>query len=365
MARAQRQLPVLTALLAAAAVVGLSACSSSSKVAAQSPAGSSPGPTTAVDRSAAVNEAPGIAAVAGYHVAVFAKAMGSYSNPDSVVVDAGNVFVGFQNVTAKDGSDKKTSTIVQYDLTGKVIKTFDVPGHQDGMRVDPVSHLLWSMSNEDGNPELTTIDLSSGAKKQYTFGPTAHGGGYDDIVFMGGKAYLSASNPTVKNGTNPAPAVVTATLGAGTVQTTPVLMGNAKAKDFNSGADVAVAAIDPDSMFINPSGDLTVDNQAGTALVSIHNPGPGQTVKQLTVGTQIDDTVYPQDAGGRVLVADTKGGAVYAISGTLDPKTPLVATPDDSGVNGFVGKLDTTSGNITPLIVGFVAPHGMAYAPAA
>jgi len=32
-------------------------------------------------------------------------------------------------------------------------------------------------------------------------------------------------------------------------------------------------------------------------------------------------------------------------------------------VNGFVGKLSTGTGNITPIIVGFTSPHGMAYLP--
>jgi len=68
----------------------------------------------------------------------------------------------------------------------------------------------------------------------------------------------------------------------------------------------------------------------------------------------------PAAASGRLLVSDPK---TNAISGALDPKTPLVATPDDSRVNGFVGKLNTGTGNITPIIVGFTSPHGMAYLP--
>lgn len=349
-----KRLTVTSVLVMAVGVAGVSGCSSSSK-----PVSST---TTA---SAGTGSAPGIAATPGYQVAVFAKATGPYSNPDSVEVDGSNIYVGYQNVTAKDGSDNKTSTIVQYDQAGHVVKTFDVPGHNDGLRVDPTSHLVWAMSNEDGHPQLTTIDPASGSTKTYGFAPTAHNGGYDDIAFMDGKTYLSASNPTTTNKTNPAPAVVSATLGTDTVNVTPVLMGDAKAKDAATGGDTTVAAVDPDSMFINPAGDLTLDNQSGTALISIHNPGPQQTVTQLTVGTQVDDTVYPKATSGRILVADTKGGTVYAITGNLDPKSPMVATPDDSAVNGFVGKLDPSTGNITPVIVGFVAPHGMAYLPGA
>jgi hypothetical protein len=353
--------PIPTALFALAAVVSLSSCGAGTSSSGASSAAASPASSPAALTSSG---AAAVAALPQYQVSVFAKAASGYSNPDSLALDGKHVFVAYQNHTAKDGTDTKTSTVVQYDVTGKVVKTFDVSGHNDGLKVDPQTHLVWAMSNEDASPKLTTIDPSSGATKVYTFGKTAHGGGFDDIVFMGGKTYLSASNPTLKGNVNPAPAVVAATLGAGTVTTKPVLMGNAKAKDAITGSAVTVNAVDPDSMFVNPSGDLTVDNQAGTALISIHNPGPGQTVTQLTVGTQVDDTVYPTASSGRLLVADTKAGVIYAITGGLDPKTPLTATPNDSGVNGFVGKIDTKTGFITPVVIGLISPHGMVYVPA-
>ena len=87
------------------------------------------------------------------------------------------------------------------------------------------------------------------------------------------------------------------------------------------GSDVSISAVDPDSMFINPSGDLTLDNQSGTALISIHNPGPPQTVTSVTVGTQVDDTVYPGANTGRVLVADTKADAISPSAAPWTPKT--------------------------------------------
>ena len=63
-------------------------------------------------------------------------------------------------------------------------------------------------------------------------------------------------------------------------------------------------------------------------------------------------------------MADTAAGIVYTISGALDPKTPLVATPSDSSVNGLVGRLDTSTGFITPIVIGLQSPHGMAFLPA-
>ncbi|HEV7146795.1 MAG TPA: hypothetical protein VGN48_07335, partial [Pedococcus sp.] len=80
-------------------------------------------------------------------------------------------------------------------------------------------------------------------------------------------------------------------------------------------------------------------------------------------GTQVDDTVYPGASTGRLLVSDTKAGVIYAISGALDPATPLTATPSDSGVNGFVGTIDPKTGFITPVVIGLKSPHGMTYVP--
>src|ERR1700687_4651560 len=82
--------------------------------------------------------------------------------------------------------DGKSSTIVEYSLDGKVQRTFSVPGHNDGLGIVGEDD-LWSLQNEDANPNLVVIDLPSGHQKKYTFAPTAHGGGYDDIRVKGGK----------------------------------------------------------------------------------------------------------------------------------------------------------------------------------
>ena len=115
-------------------MVLVSACSSSST------------PTASASPTAAPSVLPpGIAALPGYRVTVFAKGTAAYANPDSIEIAGGNVFVGYQNVTAKDGSDKKTSTVVEYSADGKVKGTWPVIGHMDGLRMDPSSHLLWAL----------------------------------------------------------------------------------------------------------------------------------------------------------------------------------------------------------------------------
>src|SRR5260370_30147677 len=70
-----------------------------------------------------------------YSLSVFAISGNGYSQPDSIVQWRDSILVGFQNHVAKDGSDKKSSTIVQYSLDGNVQRVFSVPGHNDGLRV--------------------------------------------------------------------------------------------------------------------------------------------------------------------------------------------------------------------------------------
>src|ERR1700681_2849210 len=155
--------------------------------------------------------APGPAVQPPYTLSVFASGTAAYTEPDSVVQWHDRIFVGFSNGVAKDGTDHKSSTIVEYSLDGKVQRTFSVPGHNDGLRVVGES-ALWSLQNEDANPNLVVIDLNSGHQKMYLFAPTPHGGGYDDIAVQNGQVFLTASNPNLPGGTNIFPALVRATL---------------------------------------------------------------------------------------------------------------------------------------------------------
>jgi hypothetical protein len=318
-------------------------------------------------------DAHGVKALSGYSVSVFASATKDYFGPDSIIVNGKHVFVDYQNKTAKDCSDAttKSSTVVEYTLDGDVVRAFSVPGHSDGMRMDPVTGDLWTLSCEDGNPQLTVINFSSGTTTPYTFDSLLlkHGGGYDDIAFIGGKVYLTASNPTLDiNGQNLFPAVEEVKLqGSKVVRVRDVLMGNASATDLNTGKTVTLNEIDPDSLYVTPSGDLQVDNQGGTELVFIKNPGSTATpVSRLGIGNQQDDTIFPTAKSGQLLVSDTTAGKVYSIRSDNFVTTKYYsAAPSDSGVAGFVGTIDPTlappTGIVSPLVIGMVSPHGEAF----
>ena len=345
--------------IAAALALILSACSTSSNQAtATTPSAGTGSPSS---------QQPGdfgLAALPGYTISLFARQPSGTTGPDSLVVDNGFVYIDYQNTTAKDCTDKNTSTVVQYDMNGKMLKTYTVPGHSDGMRADPSTHLLWVTSCEDGNPKFVTINPTSGTVTPYTFPqPTPHGGGYDDLCFLNGMTFIAASNPNLNSaGVNVFPAIDKITLSNGKVNLTPVLMGNATATDLIAKSKVQLNLIDPDSMAVDAKGELVLVNQAGSQLVFLQNPGtPQQTVTSVPVGDQLDDTVWAPSSPGRLLVTDGTTGNTYWINAY--PGTVYTQAPDDSGTVGFVGVINMTTGFVTPVVIGFAKATGMLFVP--
>lgn len=302
-----------------------------------------------------------VTALAPYTVSTFATSVeGEYFQPDSITVLEDHVFIGFGNGAAPDGSDGKSSTIVEYDLDGNVITMFKVLGHNDGLRVEPGTKQLWAMQNEDGNPNLVIIDPVSRSQKTYTFGPTPHGGGYDDIAFGKHDVFFSASNPA--NNPNTKPAIVRAEFKGNRVSVSSVLLGTAIATDIPTDSPFALNLQDPDSMVFDPLGDLVLDSQADAELIIVQHPGTAhQSVYHLALTlkgepAQIDDTVFATSSHGFILVSDRDGETVYKISKDIfSPAAAYSATPTS------VAALNLDTGVLTDVVTGMVSPHGMAF----
>jgi hypothetical protein len=313
--------------------------------------------------AAACRMAGGVAALPGYSVTVFARGTSAFSNPDSIVVDGDDVWVGYQNVTATDGSDGKTSTIVEYDRRGHIERTFAIPGHNDGLRIDPATHLVWATSNEDANPALVSIDPATGVVTHFTFGPTAHGGGYDDMAFLDGQMFIVASNPTLNAaGVNVAPAIGKVTFNGTSAIVSPVLFGNASALDTTTNSPVTLNVVDPDSMTIDPAGNLVLVDQAGLELITVMAAGTSaQTVSRIPTATQLDDTVWVTSTRGRLFLVDGVANTIYLVHTTFKVGTVFTETPNDSSVPGMLGTLDLKTGNVIPAIIGFEKPTGLLF----
>ena len=350
----------------------------------------------------------------GYIVSVFAQAPGKsstppacdatspscYTKPDSIVqLGTGSnstVFVAYGDAVQPNGAVSSTNAasgtnqIVQYDLSGNVLKTYTVPGHNDGLMAFD-SHTIWAMSNEDSSPTLVVIDTNAGTTTTYTADAApAHGGGLDDMQMIGGQVFASASNPSLNTTTNVTdkPAIYTLTLNAGssTYHLTPVMMGNATAHVINpSAAGVTVDASgnamlgnplvpngstnnpgglqDPDSMAIDSAGNLVLDSQADSELVFVSNPGAAnQSVKELflTLYTNpwpVDDTRWAPASSQSMLVTDTGAGLIYKITAA----SGFTSGSMYSAGQGTVLQDDATTGNMTPIATGMTSPHGILF----
>jgi len=210
-------------------------------------------------------------ATAPYQLSAFANSPKGSSAPDSIAVLRDHVFIGYGDGHLPDGSDGLNSEIVEYRMDGTIVHTYTVPGHSDGLKVDPSTQLLWALQNEDANANLVIINPETHEQKLYTFSSAAHGGGYDDLVFRGCKVYISASNPA--NNPNTGPAIVSATLSGSTVEVKPVLHGNANAIDIPTDTTMQLNLQDPDSMTLDPQGNIVLDSQGDQELIIVSNPG--------------------------------------------------------------------------------------------
>jgi hypothetical protein len=321
--------------------------------------------------------AVGPSAAAPYSVSTFAVSENGYSAPDSITFSRFNVFVGYGNGGAPDGSGGAMSTIVKYNMAGTVLKTFTVAGHNDGLRFNNQTGELWALQNEDANSTLIIIDPKNGQQKTFTIGTGPHGGGYDDLDFDGGSIFISASNPSI----NTAPAIASLKLKNKKVKLTGVINDDASATDVTTGNTVSLNLTDPDSMMLDPFGELLLDSQQDGELVIVQHPGRRcQNVLVVpltsqaggsTIGnTTFDDTVFANAPQGELLVADKDAEAVYAITApyfapdAAYSAVVVVSTPiTGSTVAAFVGQTNLTTGFVTPIVSGLLNPGGMAFIP--
>lgn len=305
-------------------------------------------------------------AIAPYGLSVFATAPSGLSAPDSLAVRNGHVFVGYGDGHAPDGSDGLNSQVVDFAPDGSVAHVYTVPGHNDGLKFDPYGQFLWALQNEDASPNLVIIDPDTQRQALYKIPSTPHGGGYDDIIFKDCQAYFSASNPA--NNPNTGPAIVQAFFGNGVVNVVPFLMGNAGATDIPSDANVTLNLQDPDSMTVDPLGDIVLDSQADQELIIVSHPGErGQRVLRLPLSyeatggatpVEVDDTAFVTSSQGYILFADKKLNTVYKV--TKSAFAPGAAyTAADGGP--FVGTIDMTTGVITPIVTGIQGPGGLIF----
>ncbi len=303
----------------------------------------------------------------GYGISTFASGNSSYSHPDSIATVGNSVFVVYTNGVAPDGSDGKSSTLVQYNLGGSVQNQYSLAGSADGLKLDPYTGMLWVNHNEDGNSFVTMVNPATGAQSaNYNFSAAPHGGGYDDVAFLNGKTYGSASNPSVnaQNQVNGQPSIVSVQISGGQAVATGVLANNASATNIATGASIKTNQTDPDSMAVDPNGGLVLDSQQDGQLLLVNNVGTGkQTARDLFLvdangkSVTVDDTVFPNTSNGFMLVSDPVDNKIWKFSST----SFTVGGAYSGGNADSFGTINQNTGLYTAAITGLGGASGEAF----
>jgi hypothetical protein len=265
----------------------------------------------------------------------------SLTGPDDLTMLGRHIFVGFQNGVGSQGEPSTDgnldSTVVEFTLTGKEVRQWDLRGKCDGLTADVSIGALIATVNEDAKSSLFTISLPSGAITHFTYNvPLAHKGGTDAITIFHGLIVVSASAPGT-SGKAPAnaPAVYIVMLHKAThvaVVLAP-FFDNSVARAVNgphAGKLVKLALTDPDSSeIVAPQapkfgGDFMLNAQGDQELI-FFSPLPVPNLQVLSLPTSVDDTAWPTRHLGALYTTDSHADTLDIVTGPLHVGTAYTA----------------------------------------
>lgn len=309
------------------------------------------------------------------------------TQPDDLAISANGkrLWVGYGNgvdTTGKGGP----SNLVEYDIaTGAVVKNISVPGHLDGLKINPATGDVWATENEDGNPTLAVVDHESGAFKIFRFSPKLITGGMDDLVFV-----VPAQEDLRRDEDSEPDVFIVASSQVDT--TTPVIVQisgrlrttNTRLKATVPGAPPTVWNVvtnsaettdmigDPDSMTLDPAGELVLDNRSDDSLYIVRDAKAQHPILRvpLTLGgtaVEVNDTIFTtsqsnsvSSTAGTIFITDTTANVIYMLSKPYFPANEIYTA---ANVANVVGLVDLNTGVVTPVATGFKGVHGLAFSP--
>ena len=262
-----------------------------------------------------------------------------------------------------------------------------IPGHVDGLKINPVNGDVWATENKDGNPTLAVIDPKSGAFKIYKFDPMLITGGFDDLVFVPKPQTGSGQEDEA----SPKEDVYIVTSSQADT-TTPVIVrisgplrtNNTKVEAVLPGAPYAVWNVvtnqaeatdtvgDPDSMTLDPAGELVLDNRSDDSLYIVRNPKAAISLLRVPLtlsgaALEVNDTIFTtsetthvSSTAGTIFVTDTSTNAVYMLTKPYFPSNEIYTA---ANVANVIGLVDLNTGVVTPIATGFKGLHGLAFSP--
>ena len=339
----------------------------------------------------AVMLAPGAraqAATSPYNLNVFpGTPPAGATAPDDLAISANgkHLWVGYGNGVDTTGKGAP-STLVEYDIaSGAVLRSINIPGHLDGLKINPASGDVWATENEDGNPTLAVVDHETGAFHIYRFDPALITGGMDDLVFVtnhrGEFRHDSGSSVDVyivtssqANTTTPVIVRISGPLRATNTQVTSVLPG-APQSVWNIVANQAETTDmvgDPDSMTLDPAGELVLDNRSDDSLYIVRDPKAQYPVLRVPLtlsgnAVEVNDTIFTwsettrlSSTAGTIFITDTSANKIYMLTKPYFPANEVYTA---ANVANIVGLVDLNNGVITPVATGFKGVHGLAFSP--
>ncbi len=355
---------------------GLAGCSGgSSEPTIIIPATPTPTPTP----SPTPTVAPSPVALAPYTLTKLTKLVppSGATQPDDLAVtaDGMDLWIGYGNGVDTFGKGGP-SNAVEYDLSsGAVLQNLIIPGHLDGLKINPTTNDVWATENEDGNPTLAIINHVTGDFTIYTFSPTLITGGLDDLVFSGpnssdvfivASSQVNTTTPVIVqiSGKPMTDTVVTSTLPGAPPNVWNVVTNTAETTDKIG---------DPDSMTLDPAGELVLDNRSDDSLYIARATGAVNSVLRvpLTLSgkpVEVNDTIFITSAttnaastAGVIYITDTTANALYALTKPYFASNEVYTA---ANVVGDVGLVDLNTGVVTPIAAGFQGVHGLAFSPA-
>jgi hypothetical protein len=319
------------------------------------------------------------------------------TGPDDLSFLDGHIYVGFQNGVGSQGepstSGNLDSTVVEFTVSGREVRQWDVKGKVDGLTADPSLRKVIATVNEDGNSSLYTISPHVSNVTPYTYNkPLPHNGGTDAISIFHGQILISASAPGTTGSPAPQPtypAVYGVTLDFKTkVATVHALFSDeATAKTVNgpdAGKDVKLGLTDPDSSEVVPfdsprfRGDFMLNSQGDQELIFDHVTGRWhQGLSVLSLPTSVDDTAWATRGFGALYTTDSGADTLDVIYGDLDAGTAYTAVtpcnansaPSTCPAPGFpanyLGTVNLWTGALTKVHTSGAAvqPKGMIFVP--
>ena len=273
------------------------------------------------------------------------------NSPDDIAQLGRDIFVTFQNNVGPQGQaapdGNLDSTVVEFTLSGRAVRQWDLSGHVDGLTADPLTGEVIATSNEDANSSLYTVNPRTGALTRYAYSsdPLPHNGGTDAISVYHGQILISASAPgtagaPAPNPKYPAVYVVRLNSGAKVAHVSPLYFDEAAAFQANGaegGKTTDLALTDPDSNEVVPrvapeyGGDFMLDSQGDQELIFDHFTGWHQSLTALHLPASVDDSAWATARHGALYVTDATDDTVDTVTGTFTAGTMFASvTPCDA-----------------------------------